>query len=175
VRFINSSESKRENTTIYEFLVRISNEDPKIEVDPVIKECVKKKFVPTKYKIRADIDIRCFYGGIVSIKDSLSQAHTVDTSCVNSKFDLRLKSTPVWSINLVCFDREKGLELVRKACEAIEKRALELRGEYKMVSEPKVIGDKGNKESKVNKLTEEDRVKLIAKLMKLSADEEELQ
>jgi len=109
---------------------------------------VKRRLAPQPVKIRADFEITCFsYEGIDGIKAALAEGKTKSTSSVDLQF--QVLSAPVYMAIANTPDKNEGIKIMKDALALIEAKIKEKKGSYLLKEEPRVVGDKGEKEIEV--------------------------
>lgn len=101
-----------------------------------LKDIIKKRLQCKVSKIRAIIDVTCFkYEGIEAIKKALNCAYEVSEDISVSLI------VPSFSLTLNTVDKEKGIDIVNKACGAISKKIKEFGGDMVVREYPKDISN----------------------------------
>jgi translation initiation factor 2 subunit 1 len=95
---------------------------------------IKKRLQSKVSKIRTIIDVTCFqYEGIDAIKKALKCVYDV---CLDISVSLII---PSFSLTLSTIDKEKGIQLINQACDAISKKIKEFGGDMTIREYPKDI------------------------------------
>jgi len=103
---------------------------------------IKKRLQSKVSKIRTIIDVTCFqYEGIDAIKKALKCVYDV---CPDISVSLII---PSFSLTLSTIDKEKGIQLINQACDAISKKIKEFGGDMTIREYPKDIAEESHKES----------------------------
>lgn len=91
-----------------------------------LKETIRRRLTPKPIKVRADIEVRCFtYEGIDAIRDALLAGQAQSTEDV--QISVKLIAPPLYVLLTSSLSREKGLEAVNKAIEAV-RETIEAKG-----------------------------------------------
>ncbi|KAK1350564.1 subunit alpha of translation initiation factor 2 [Hamiltosporidium tvaerminnensis] len=131
----------QEHGTLYNYFSKIMNNIENVENNEfgkILFECIKMKFTVSKVKVRADIDVTCAAsGGITAIKDALTSVKNV-----YPKIELHLIKPPTFSIIINTDDKEKGINIIKSACNLISENIRKLGGTFAVSNEAKVYGEK---------------------------------
>jgi len=84
---------------------------------------IKRRLTPQAIKIRADVEVACYaYEGINAVKDALRAGLAV--SMEDEQEDLEVKihliAPPLYVVTTTSLDKDKGIELLQKALDAIK-------------------------------------------------------
>lgn len=118
-------------------------------VDPAIlaelMQNIVRRLTPQKLKIRADVEVACFgYEGIDAVKAALAAAEAL--SCDDIPIRVKLVAPPLYVLLTTCMDRQRGLELMTRAVEAIEAAIKPLGGQMVVKMKPKAVSENEDKE-----------------------------
>ena len=118
-------------------------------VDPTIiaelMQGIVRRLTPQKLKIRADIEVACFgYEGIDAVKTALAAAEALSVEDIPIK--VKLVAPPLYVLLTTCMDRQRGLELMNRAVEAIESTIKPLGGQLVVKMKPKAVSENEDKE-----------------------------
>lgn len=101
-----------------------------------LKDIIKNRLQRKPSKIRAIIDVTCFnYEGIEAIKKALNCAYEVSSDISISLI------VPSFSLTLNTLEKERGIDIVNKACDAISKKIKEFGGDMVVREYPKDISN----------------------------------
>jgi translation initiation factor 2 subunit 1 len=105
----------------------------------LIQDNVRKRMQVLYVKIRADIDVMCYrYDGIDSIKEALRCGLAVDK---DGQLSITLNKSPSYMVTLYTSNKEKGIALVKQACDAIVQQITKLGGSGIIQREAGVVGE----------------------------------
>ena len=98
---------------------------------------IVRVFEPQKKIVRSEISVTCFtYEGIDAIKYSLNQGLKLSTDSI--KININLVTSPRYSVHTETTDTEKAMELIHNANKAINNAIIIRKGEFMIISEPRV-------------------------------------
>lgn len=110
-----------------------------------LMQSIVRRLTPQKLKIRADIEVACFgYEGIDAVKTALAAGEALSAEDIPIK--VKLVAPPLYVILTTCMDRQRGLELMNKAVEAIEATIKPLGGQLVVKMKPKAVSENEDKE-----------------------------
>lgn len=108
-------------------------------------EDIKKRLTPQAVKIRADIEVSCFtYEGIDAVRAALKEGLTTSTQDLPIK--IHLIAPPSYVVTTNTLDRADGLAAVGATLEKIRGALESSGGNFKIITEPKVVTDIDEKE-----------------------------
>lgn len=122
------------------------------EVRDLLMLHIRRRLTPPPVKIRSDIDVRCYTEeGVDAIVAALSAGEALSTP--ELPLNIRLIAPPTFVLSLETLEKEAGLELVRRAVDAIEAAITARGGKMDVKLAPKVVT--ATDESQLNKAMEE--------------------
>lgn len=106
------------------------------EVKPSLVENVKKRLAKKVRKIQAIIEVNCYNpSGVNSIRKAIIAG---ENAVEDKSVKIKLMKSPKFFVTTQTKDLEAGTNNVMKACEAIEKEILRLKGLYSIIESAKV-------------------------------------
>ncbi|KAJ1917726.1 hypothetical protein H4219_003038 [Mycoemilia scoparia] len=119
------------------------------DIDPVVKaELLKhigRRLTPQPVKIRSDIEITNYtYDGIEAIKTAIRAGLKFSTKEIDIK--VRLISPPLFVVTTTCLEKQKGIDAVTQATQAIEEAIVNNGGIFVMKMKPKAVSETDDKE-----------------------------
>lgn len=120
-----------------------------LEVTPEILASVntqiRRRLTPQPIKIRADIEVTCFtYEGIDAIRSALQAAQALSTEEIPVK--VKLIAPPMYVMTTSTLDKQKGIQKLQEAIEAVREHILAKKGTMAVKMEPKVVSVNEEKE-----------------------------
>jgi len=107
---------------------------------------IVRRLTPQRMKIRADIEVACFgYEGVDAVKMALAAGEVCSTEEVPIK--VKLVAPPLYVLLTTCMDRQRGLEVMQRALDAIEAAIRPVPGGQMVVKmKPKAVSESEDKE-----------------------------
>merc|ERR1712025_663308 len=103
----------------------------------VLLENIQQKLTQQAVKIRADVEVACYtYEGIDAVKEALRSGMACSTE--NVPVRINLIAPPLYVITTSTPEKQEGLEILNKACKAIEERISTSGGSFSIKMAPKV-------------------------------------
>merc|ERR1711894_561748 len=104
----------------------------------VLLENIQQKLTQQAVKIRADVEVACYtYEGIDAVKEALRSGMACSTE--NVPVRINLIAPPLYVITTSTPEKQEGLEILNKACKAIEERISTSGGSFNIKMAPKVV------------------------------------
>merc|ERR1711953_467290 len=104
----------------------------------VLLENIQQKLTQQAVKIRADVEVACYtYEGIDAVKEALRSGMACSTE--NVPVRINLIAPPLYVITTSTPEKQEGLEILNKACKAIEERISTSGGSFSIKMAPKVV------------------------------------
>ena len=101
---------------------------------------IKRRLMSQAVKVRADIEVGCcVYEGIDAVKNALRAGIACSTEEMQVK--INLIAPPLYVVTTNTLDKDKGLEKLNEALQAIEKSIKAARGIFNIQHAPKVVTD----------------------------------
>lgn len=111
------------------------------KVKSAFKKELSKKFTPPEVKIKATFEVSCFTRrGVEDIKEALAEGKKLTQDDLT--LEVNLISSPLYVIQTLAKNKMKGVELVKKGLEVIQKAVEKRNGTFKIEEQPSVIGEK---------------------------------
>ncbi|KAG6622766.1 Eukaryotic translation initiation factor 2 subunit alpha [Phytophthora cinnamomi] len=129
------------------------------EILAALKAQIRRRLTPQPIKIRADIEVTCFtYEGIEAIRSALQAAQTIGTEDVPVK--VKLIAPPMYVMTTSTLDKQKGIQKLQEAIEAVREHITAKKGTMSVKMEPKVVSVNEEKEflQMIEKLENENRL-----------------
>ncbi|KAL3669172.1 hypothetical protein V7S43_005556 [Phytophthora oleae] len=129
------------------------------EILTALKAQIRRRLTPQPIKIRADIEVTCFtYEGIEAIRSALQAAQNVGTEDVPVK--VKLIAPPMYVMTTSTLDKQKGIQKLQEAIEAVREHITAKKGTMSVKMEPKVVSVNEEKEflQMIEKLENESRM-----------------
>eukprot|EP00455_Lapot_gusevi_P030386 TRINITY_DN3269_c0_g1_i1.p1 TRINITY_DN3269_c0_g1~~TRINITY_DN3269_c0_g1_i1.p1 ORF type:complete len:319 (+),score=101.60 TRINITY_DN3269_c0_g1_i1:104-1060(+) len=105
---------------------------------------VRRRLTPQAVKIRAEIELTCFqYEGIDAIKAALNTARGFSTE--QQPIQIHLIAPPQYVITTTTLDKERGIQTLTEACEAIANVIREKGGDMNLKTPPRAITERDEK------------------------------
>eukprot|EP00037_Helgoeca_nana_P012512 m.113827 g.113827 ORF g.113827 m.113827 type:complete len:332 (+) comp21488_c0_seq4:274-1269(+) len=112
------------------------------ELKAALIEQVKRRLTPQPVKIRSDIEVACYaYEGINAVKEALRAG-----LALSDEVKINLIAPPAYVVTTTSLDKEKGVELLRNALDAINKVISEKKGSMQIKFEPRAVTETDEKE-----------------------------
>lgn len=134
-----------------------------VKIDPDMRTAlldqVQRRLTPKAVKVRADIELTCFdYEGIDSIKAALRAGEAVGDVAPGqeeqeNELKIRLVAPPLYVMFTTTLEKDKGIELLEKALQAIKAKITELKGNLLVKVAPRAVTETDDKE--LNNLLED--------------------
>lgn len=106
---------------------------------------IRRRLTPQPIKVRADIEVTCFtYEGIDAIRSALQAAQALSTEEVPVK--VKLIAPPMYVMTTSTLDKQKGIQKLQEAIEAVREHILAKKGTMAVKMEPKVVSVNEEKE-----------------------------
>ncbi|RLN02351.1 hypothetical protein BBJ28_00004967 [Nothophytophthora sp. Chile5] len=128
------------------------------EILTALRAQIRRRLTPQPIKIRADIEVTCFtYEGIEAIRAALQAAQDVGTEEVPVK--VKLIAPPMYVMTTSTLDKQKGIQKLQEAIEAVRELITTKKGTMSVKMEPKVVSVNEEKEflQMIEKLESENR------------------
>jgi translation initiation factor 2 subunit 1 len=117
---------------------------PKELYDNLLKN-IGRRLMPQAVKVRADIELSCFtYEGIDAIKAALKAGEACGSNDVNVK--IKLVAPPLYVMMATTMDKQEGIDLLTKACTAIGDTIKGKNGHLNIVSAPRAVTERDDKQ-----------------------------
>ncbi|KAF4319738.1 hypothetical protein BBO99_00006148 [Phytophthora kernoviae] len=129
------------------------------EILTALKAQIRRRLTPQPIKVRADIEVTCFtYEGIEAIRSALQAAQNVGTEDVPVK--VKLIAPPMYVMTTSTLDKQKGIQKLQEAIEAVREHITAKKGTMSVKMEPKVVSVNEEKEflQMIEKLENENRL-----------------
>lgn len=129
------------------------------EILAALKAQIRRRLTPQPIKIRADIEVTCFtYEGIEAIRSALQAAQDIGTEDVPVK--VKLIAPPMYVMTTSTLDKQKGIQKLQEAIEAVREHITAKKGTMSVKMEPKVVSVNEEKEflQMIEKLENENRL-----------------
>lgn len=133
--------------------------DISLEVLTALKAQIRRRLTPQPIKIRADIEVTCFtYEGIEAIRSALQAAQDLGTEDVPVK--VKLIAPPMYVMTTSTLDKQKGIQKLQEAIEAVREHITAKKGTMSVKMEPKVVSVNEEREflQMIEKLENESRM-----------------
>jgi len=102
---------------------------------------IKHRLTPQPIKLRADIDVTCFqYEGIDAIKRALKKGEEVGTKEIQIK--IKLVAPPLYVLVTSAMIKSQGIELMKKAIDAIKEEIQKAKGDLQIQAEPRAVQER---------------------------------
>lgn len=113
-----------------------------IELEESLKDTlidnIRRRLTPQPVKIRSDVEVACYaYEGINAVKDALRAGLAVSEEDLQVK--INLIAPPLYVVTTVSLDKEKGVEILQKALDAIKAVITEKKGSMNVKMEPRAV------------------------------------
>lgn len=106
---------------------------------------VKRRLTPQPVKIRSDIEVACYaYEGINAVKEALQAGLALSSEDLEVK--INLIAPPSYVVTTTSLDKDKGIQLLQKALEAIRAVITEKQGSMQIKFEPRAVTETDEKE-----------------------------
>lgn len=128
------------------------------EILSSLRTHIRRRLTPQPIKIRADIEVTCFtYEGIEAIRSALKAAQDVGSEEVPVK--VKLIAPPMYVMTTSTLDKQKGIQKLQEAIEAVREHITAKKGTMSVKMEPKVVSVNEEKEflQMIEKLENENR------------------
>ncbi|KAG2773697.1 hypothetical protein JG687_00005111 [Phytophthora cactorum] len=129
------------------------------EILTALKGQIRRRLTPQPIKVRADIEVTCFtYEGIEAIRSALQAGQNVSTEDVPVK--VKLIAPPMYVMTTSTLDKQKGIQKLQEAIEAVREHITAKKGTMSVKMEPKVVSVNEEKEflQMIEKLENESRM-----------------
>lgn len=127
---------------------------------------ISRKLTPNPVKVRADIDVTCFgYEGVDAVKAALSAGEKLNTEEVPVK--VKLVAAPLFVLTSVSLDKQKAIDRLTEAIEAIRESIEKSGGHLDVKMAPKTVNE--TDEAELAKLME----KSEAETRQVAGDDDE--
>lgn len=101
---------------------------------------MKRRLMSQAVKVRADVEVGCcVYEGIDAVKNALRAG--IATSTEEMQVKINLIAPPLYVVTMTTLDKDKGLEKLNEALQAIEKSIKAAGGIFNIQHAPKVVTD----------------------------------
>jgi len=108
--------------------------------DALVKQ-IKRRMTPQAVKIRADIEVNCFsYDGIDAIKAGLQAGEQQSVEGIDVK--IKLVAPPLYVIMTSCLDKERGIEVLNSAIQAITKTVVARGGSVHVKAQARAVSER---------------------------------
>lgn len=115
------------------------------ELKEALIDQVKRRLTPQPVKIRSDIEVACYaYEGINAVKEALRAGLALSSKDLEIK--INLIAPPAYVVTTTSLDKEKGIELLQQALEAIRVVITEKQGSMQIKFEPRAVTETDEKE-----------------------------
>jgi len=115
------------------------------EILSALRTHIRRRLTPQPIKIRADIEVTCFtYEGIEAIRSALKAAQDVGSEEVPVK--VKLIAPPMYVMTTSTLDKQKGIQKLQEAIEAVREHITAKKGTMSVKMEPKVVSVNEEKE-----------------------------
>jgi len=105
---------------------------------------IAKRLTPTAVKIRADIEVTCFgYEGINAIKGALLKGVEMGSDDLSVK--IKLVAPPLYVMLCSALDKNKGIELLKKAIEVMGEDIRKNKGDLQVKVQPRAVDERDDK------------------------------
>lgn len=116
----------------------------KLDITMDVKKClldnVARRLTPQPIKIRSDIEVMCYaYEGINAVKDALRAGLACSIDDLTVK--ISLIAPPLYVVSTIALDKDRGVELLRTALEAIRTVIHAKQGDMKVKMEPRAVSE----------------------------------
>lgn len=116
--------------------------DDKIK-DSLLKN-IARRLTPQPIKIRADVEVTCFgYEGIDAIKAALQAGIALSTEEIQIK--IKLVAPPLYVIMTTALDKEEGVALLEKSCDAITEIIRSKGGDINIKEKARAVSDRDDR------------------------------
>mmetsp|Transcript_10282 Transcript_10282/g.27988 ORF Transcript_10282/g.27988 Transcript_10282/m.27988 type:complete len:313 (-) Transcript_10282:479-1417(-) len=110
----------------------------------LLTESIVKRLTPQAVKVRADIEVTCFsYEGIEAVKRALAKG--LDQGTEDMPVKIRLVAPPLYVALTQAMEKEKGIEVLDKAIEAITSEIRAAKGDIQVKVKPRAISAQDEK------------------------------
>jgi translation initiation factor 2 subunit 1 len=114
----------------------IELESPKLKKS--LMDNVRRRLTPQPIKIRSDIEVACYaYEGINAVKDALRAGLAVSEEDLQVK--INLIAPPLYVVTTVSLDKDKGVDILKKALAAIKEIITQKKGSLIVKMEPRAV------------------------------------
>jgi len=114
----------------------IELESPKLK--KALMDNVRRRLTPQPIKIRSDIEVACYaYEGINAVKDALRAGLAVSEQDLQVK--INLIAPPLYVVTTVSLDKDKGVDILKKALAAIKEIITQKKGSLSVKMEPRAV------------------------------------
>ena len=114
------------------------------ELRGLLLENIAKRMTPTAIKCRADIEVTCFnYEGINAIKGALMKGISLGTDDMPLK--IKLVAPPLYVMLCSALDKNKGIEVLGQAIDAIREEIRKFKGELQVKAAPRAVDERDDK------------------------------
>ena len=105
---------------------------------------IRRRMAPQPTKIRADVDVICYgYEGIDAVKTALRCGLAVSTPDMPVK--INLIAPPLYVMTTMSLEKDLGVEVLRRACEAVRENIVSAGGSFHYQSEPRAVTESDDK------------------------------
>jgi len=106
---------------------------------------IRRRMAPQPSKIRSDIEVTCFrYEGIDAIKEALLAGQACGTEDVPVK--IKLVAPPLYVMVTASLEKDKGIQVLNKAIEAIRTSITAKKGELQVKVPPRAVSERDERE-----------------------------
>jgi len=116
------------------------------DVKEKLMENIQRRLQTQAVRLRAKVDVSCYeYAGIDAVKEALVAGLAASTEDVDIK--IKLIAPPSYALVTTCIDKTIGMRKIDESMELIEKKILELKGNFVIKTKAEVVGaDEDDKE-----------------------------
>lgn len=138
----------QEPDAVYNRLVEV-NEGKPIEVlsEPVkeaIMKNVRRRMTPQPVKIRADVELTCFaYDGVLALQAAMRAAERESTEDCPVK--MKLVAPPLYVLNTTTLDKDQGVEVLNRACEACKASVESSKGRLQVKEAARAVSERDDR------------------------------
>eukprot|EP00696_Hemimastix_kukwesjijk_P006766 gnl/Hemi2/18580_TR6142_c0_g1_i1.p1 gnl/Hemi2/18580_TR6142_c0_g1~~gnl/Hemi2/18580_TR6142_c0_g1_i1.p1 ORF type:complete len:334 (-),score=110.39 gnl/Hemi2/18580_TR6142_c0_g1_i1:225-1226(-) len=114
------------------------------EIVEALMSNIRRRLTPTAIRVRADIEVTCFtYEGIDAIRTALRAGEAVGT--VDAPIKVSLIAPPLFVMTTQSLEKEKGIEALQKAIEAIKASIEKNQGELHVKQAPRAVTERDDR------------------------------
>ena len=114
------------------------------DVSAALLTNIRRRLTPQSIKIRADLEVMCFSSeGIDAIKAALKAGEAQSTADIAIK--IKLVAPPLYVMMTTALDKDAGIALLTKACDAISAVVRPAGGEVNVKAPPRAVSERDDR------------------------------
>lgn len=109
------------------------------DVKDKLMENIQRRLATQAVRLRAKVEVSCYeYSGIDAVKEALMAGLAASTEDVEIK--IKLIAPPAYALVTTCIDKTIGMKKIEESMQLIEKKIIELKGNFVIKTKAEVVG-----------------------------------